>query len=68
VGAALTGMRGRDTVVIVAMIMIVDTTEGMTEVMTIIEVTIVGMIVATMIRDTSAIAIMIVTIETTSPF
>ncbi len=52
---------------IVAMIMIVDTTECMTEIMTIIEVTIVGMIVATMIRDMSAIAIMIVTIETTSP-
>ncbi|KII33613.1 hypothetical protein NL64_08870 [Pseudomonas fluorescens] len=60
-------MRGIDTVVIVAMIMIVDTTECMTEIMTIIEVTIVGMIVATMIRDMSAIAIMIVTIETTSP-
>jgi hypothetical protein len=67
VGAALIGMRGIDTVVIVAMIMIVDTTECMTEIMTIIEVTIVGMIVATMIRDMSAIAIMIVTIETTSP-
>ena len=50
----------KDTVVIVAMIMVGDTTEAMT----MIEVTTVDIIVAIMIRGMSAITIVIGTIET----
>lgn len=54
------GTTEKDTVVIVAMIMVGDTTEAMT----MIEVTTVDIIVATMIRGMSAITIVIGTIET----
>jgi len=53
----------KGTVVIGVMIMVADTTEGMT--MT--EGTTADMIVATMIKGMSAITIAIVTIETTNP-
>ncbi|WP_158283921.1 hypothetical protein [Pseudomonas sp. OV226] len=56
-------MTEKGTVVIGVMIMVVDTTEGMT--MT--EGTTADMIVATMIKGMSAITIAIVTIETTNP-
>jgi hypothetical protein len=56
----ITGTTGKDTVVIVAMIMVGDTTEAMT----MIEVTTVDIIVAIMIRGMSAITIVIGTIET----
>jgi hypothetical protein len=56
-------MTEKGTVVIGVMIMVVDTTEGMT--MT--EGTTADMIVATMIKGMSAITIAIVTIEMTNP-
>jgi hypothetical protein len=56
----ITGTTEKDTVVIVAMIMVGDTTEAMT----MIEVATVDIIVATMIRGMSAITIVIGTIET----
>ena len=56
----ITGTTEKDTDVIVAMIMVGDTTEAMT----MIEVTTVDIIVATMIRGMSAITIVIGTIET----
>lgn len=59
-------MTEKGTVVIGAMIMVVDTTVAMTETRTMIEGVSADMSVAMMIRDMTAITVAIVTIETTS--
>jgi len=59
-------MMAKGTVVIGAMIMVVDTTVGMTETRTMIEDVSADMSVAIMIRDMIATTVAIVMIETTS--
>lgn len=59
-------MMAKGTVVIGAMIMVVDTTVGMTETRTMIEGMSADMSVAIMIRGMTATTVAIVTIETTS--